>query len=176
MAGSPTPLHRKFRAALHWRFWSRLAGYALIWLILTGTDGKSWIIGGPAVLLAGTCGLLLNGSPARPLKPRGLLFFGLFFLRQSFLGGIDVLRRTLSPRQLLNPGLVPYTTFLPEGSPRVLFANTISLLPGTLSVDLEDNTIIIHTIDINLPTWVNIQNLEGHIAALFQASPTKEKT
>lgn len=176
MANSPKLLHCKSRAALHRRFWTQVAGYALIWLILTGTDGKSWIIGGPAVLVAGACGLLLNDSAGRPLKPQGFLFFGLFFLRQSFLGGIDVLRRTLAPRQSLNPGLVPYTTFLPEGSPRVLLANTISLLPGTLSVDLEENTIIIHTIDINLPTWVNIQNLEGHIATLFQTLPTKEKT
>ena len=169
------PLHSISTAFFRRRFWGHLSCYAVIWYILTGADHTSWIIGAPAVLLAGICHLLLTNSAVRPPKYFSLLFFGFFFLRQSFLSGIDVLRRTISPRQLLNPGLIPYATRLPGCSSKVFFANTISLLPGTLSVDIEGSTIIVHTIDIDMPVWAKLQNLEGRIADLFQEQSTKER-
>lgn len=90
---------------------------------------------------------------------------------------MDVMRRALSFHQLLDPGLVSYTTFLPEGTARILFINTISLLPGTLSAELHGNRVIIHTLDRGLPIWANIQGLEYHIAALMRIpSEKKEKS
>ena len=85
------------------------------------------------------------------------------------------MRRALSPRQLLNPGLVSYTTLLPEGTARIFFVNTISLLPGTLSADLDGNRVTIHTLDQSLPIWANIQRLEYHVGALMRISPEQKK-
>jgi multicomponent Na+:H+ antiporter subunit E len=85
------------------------------------------------------------------------------------------MRRALSSRQMLDPGLVSYTTLLPQGSARIFFVNAISLLPGTLSADLEGNCVTIHTIDRKLPTWANIQGLEYHVAALMGVTVEIEK-
>ncbi len=168
-------LHRIYRALLDWPFWVHLGVYALIWILLTNGDRKSWIIGIPAIILAGICNVSLTSPSVKYPRPVAFFFFVFYFLKQSFLSGIDVMRRTLGPKVLVDPGLVPFTTFLPEGSSRVLLANTISLLPGTLTVDIEDNSIIIHTIDTSMPTWTNIQKLEGHIATLFNIQPPEEK-
>jgi multicomponent Na+:H+ antiporter subunit E len=175
MADDLPPLHRRYNGLLDRQFWMHVIGYALLWLLLTATDLNSWIIGGPTVLLAAFCSRLLSSPLIRYPRPTGLFFFGLFFLGQSLLSGLDVIRRTLSRRLLLTPGLVPFKTFLPEGTARVLFANTISLLPGTLSVDLEGNTIIVHTLDIDMPVWANLQNLERHIAVLFRLPPKQRE-
>ena len=153
----------------------RLILFAAVWFMLTGSDLQSWIFGVPAVCIATLLSLIV--SPGLSHMPTALGFgsFVPFFLRQSSLSGIDVMRRALSPRLAVNPGLVSYTTNLPEGAPRIFFVNTISLLPGTLSADLHDNTVIIHTIDKNLPIWANIQNLEGRISVLFRVRGSRKK-
>ena len=152
----------------------RVLLFSLVWFVLTGSDTTSWIVGGPAVLLAAGLSLLLAPASCWPLSLTGAWRFIPFFLRQSTLGGVDVMRRALSPRPLVNPGLVSYATFLPAGGPRIFFVNTISLLPGTLSADLQEDTVLVHTIDKDLPIWMNIQNLEWRIAALFRVQPAEE--
>ena len=141
--------------------------FSSLWYVFAGPDKTSWIIGVPAVLLATAVSVMLAPSSQYRISPAGACRFVPFFLRQSFYGGIDVMRRALSSRQLLNPGLVSYTTLLPEGSARIFFVNTISLLPGTLSAELHGNKITIHTLDLNLPIWASIQGLEYHVATLM---------
>ncbi len=149
--------------------------FSLVWTTLTGFDGASWIIGFPAVSLAVWVSLALSPASGCSLSLAGIFSFIPFFLRQSALSGIDVMRRTLSPPLLINPGLVSYTTYLPEGLARIFFVNTISLLPGTLSADLTGNKVTIHTIDRELPIWANIQNLELRIAILLRVAPSGGK-
>ena len=149
----------------------RVLLFSLVWFVLTGSNPTSWIVGIPAVLLAAGLSLLLAPSSCWPLSLTGAARFILFFLYQSTLGGVDVMRRALSPRSLVNPGLVSFATFLPAGGARIFLVNTISLLPGTLSADLKEDTVLVHTIDKDLPIWGNIQNLEGRIAALFRVQP-----
>ncbi len=155
------------------RFFLRILFFSSVWFILTGVDTTSWMVGVPAVLIASGLSLMLAPPSQYQISLAGVFRFIPFFLRQSLHGGIDVMRRALSFRQLLDPGLVSYTTFLPEGSARILFANTISLLPGTLSAELHGNSVTIHTLDRGLPIWANIQGLEYHIAALMRISPEK---
>ncbi len=151
----------------------RFVVFSLLWYILTGSDKASWIIGVPAVLFASALSLMLAPSYQYRISPIGVFCFIPFFLQQSFHGGIDVMRRALSSRQLLDPGLVSYTTLLPEGPARIFFVNTISLLPGTLSADLHGSQVTIHTLDRGLPIWANIQGLEYHVAALMRVSTEK---
>lgn len=153
----------------------RFVAFSLSWYILTGSDKASWIIGVPAVLFATVLSLMLAPSYQYRISPIGAFCFIPFFLQQSFHGGFDVMRRALSSRQLLDPGLVSYTTLLPKGPARIFFVNTISLLPGTLSADLHENQITIHTLDRGLPIWANIQGLEYHVAALMRVSTEKEE-
>ena len=86
------------------------------------------------------------------------------------------MRRALSFQQLLDPGLVSYATLLPEGSARIFFVNSISLLPGTLSAELQGNRVTIHTLDRGLPIWANIQKLEYHVAALMCISLKRKES
>lgn len=153
----------------------RFVVFSLSWYVLTGSDKASWIIGVPAILFATVLSILLAPSYHFRISLSGALYFIPFFLQQSFLGGIDVMRRALSSHQLLDPGLVSYTTILPEGSARILLVNTISLLPGTLSADLHENRITIHTLDRGLPIWANIQGLEYHVASLMHVSTEKKE-
>lgn len=157
------------------RILGRFLVFCVTWFLLTGTDLESWILGIPAVLIAVFLSLKLAPSSYWPLSLTGALRYIPYFLHQSVLGGFDVMRRALSPHLPINPGLVIYETFLPTGAPRILFVNTISLLPGTLSADLQGNIVTVHTIDQDRPVWRGIQNLEWRIAALFKLPSTKRE-
>ncbi|MGM0680911.1 MAG: Na+/H+ antiporter subunit E [Thermodesulfobacteriota bacterium] len=147
--------------------------FSLIWFVMVGGDSASWIIGGPMVLIAVVLSLILADNKAWNISFRGGLLFAPYFLFQSTASGFDVLRRTFSLKLKINPGLISYKTSLPEGTPRVLLVNTISLMPGTLSADLRDELIVVHTLDVNLPVWAGIQRLETRIALLFSLDSTE---
>ena len=154
---------------------ARFVVFSLLWFALAGTDTTSWAFGIPAVLIATHLSLVLSSPFPLCINLVRLLHFIPFFLFQSFSGGIDVMRRALSFGQLLDPGLISYTTLLPEGSARIFFVNSISLLPGTLSAKLNGDQVTIHTIDRGLPVRESIQRLEYHVAALMCITLPKEE-
>jgi len=162
-------------ATLVRRILHRLVIFSVLWYTLVGADNASWIIGIPAVVFVTILSLMLASPTPLNIHLPGLLRFIPFFLYQSFHGGIDVMRRALSFQQLLDPGFVSYTTLLPDGSARIFFVNTISLLPGTLSAELQGNRITIHTLDRGMHIWANIQRLEYHVAALLGSTTVKKE-
>lgn len=157
------------------RILKRLLLFSLIWFALTGPDINSWLFGVPAIFAATWTSLVIASSTTFKISLAGTLRFIPFFLRQSLHSGLDVLRRTVSPHLPINPGLIIYKTYLPEGTARLFFVNTISLLPGTLSADIQDDNVTIHIIDIDTPFWPNIHNLEWRIAYLFKIIPSPKE-
>lgn len=145
----------------------RVVFFALVWHLLAGADPKSWFIGLPACLAAACLSRILAPKDCQPPCIRGGLRFLPYFLIQSITSGIDVLCRTLAPTPRITPGFLSFTTWLPPGSPRVLFANTISLLPGTLSVDLDGDLLTIHALDLTAPVTTSLAELEIRVADVF---------
>ncbi len=70
------------------------------------------------------------------------------FIWKLVLANLDVARRVLSPKIPLNPGIVKVKTNLKGDFGKLTLANSITLTPGTLSIDVEDAYIYVHTIDI----------------------------
>ncbi len=70
------------------------------------------------------------------------------FIWKLILANLDVARRVLSPKIPLNPGIVKIKTDLKGDIGKLTLANSITLTPGTLSIDVEDDFIYVHTIDV----------------------------
>jgi multicomponent Na+:H+ antiporter subunit E len=153
---------------------ARTALYAGLWWVLTSGDPESWIIGGPAVILAGIAAYLLSGFPHWRWRLNGVVFFLPFFLWRSFVGGIDVARRALHPKRPLVPGFVDYHMRFTHTTARVFMINTISLLPGTLSVNLTGDKLTVHALDTDLPVLSELKTLESRVADLFGLQTNKE--
>jgi len=81
-----------------------------------------------------------------------------------------VARRALHPRLPISPGLLDYRWRLPPGLPRVFMANTVSLLPGTLSVELDDAHLRVHVLDETGAFTAELQVVEVYVARLFGLS------
>jgi multicomponent Na+:H+ antiporter subunit E len=80
-----------------------------------------------------------------------LLFYLATLYRDIFLSGLDTARRALSPDMRLNPGIVQVPIQDPEKNSLIaaLSADAISLTPGELVLEIEENSIMhIHSLDV----------------------------
>ncbi len=153
---------------------------ALIWLVIAGLDPSSWIIGLPTLVFATWSILTLTRDylPAdrRGLRLRGLLRFAPFFVRESVRGGIDVAVRVMRPRLRIDPGFQYYDVRLADPIAQVVFLDSISLLPGTLSADFIDGRIKVHALDTSKDLAPSLQRLERLVAALFGEQPDAQRS
>ena len=142
--------------------------FALLWWILTEGAMNSWLVGAPVVVFAALAsGALLPGiSWSLP----GIVRFVPFFLWRSLYGGVDVARRALHPRLPISPELFDYRWRLPPGLPRVFMANTVSLLPGTLSAELDEEYLRVHVLDQTGAFASGLPVVEARVARLFGLS------
>ena len=137
---------------------------AVLWWAIAGEP--AWTFGVPAVALAAGASLWL--APQRtPFRLLPALGFVAFFLWYSLRAGFDVARRALAPSLPLAPGVVEHRMRLPAGLGRVIFVNTVSLVPGTLSAELAGERLHVHALDTRLPVEAQLRNLEARIAAIF---------
>ncbi len=143
----------------------RIAAFGGLWFVLTEGDTYAWWLGALVVAVATAASIVL--WPRFGLRPVGLARFLPFFLKQSLLGGVDVARRALDPRLPLDPGFVDCPLRLPPGVARVALADTMSLVPGTVSVELRDHALRLHVIDQSLPAAQTLRRLEALLADVF---------
>lgn len=143
----------------------RLGTFALIWWILSNGEASSWWFGIPAILLALIASIAL-------VPPLNLIWYECFrfipfFLKNSLIGGIDVAWRAFHPRLPIAPDLIEYPLTLPQGLAQVFMANTVNLLPGTLSAALDGNTLKVHVLDSQKDFLSELNTVEQHVARIF---------
>jgi multicomponent Na+:H+ antiporter subunit E len=143
----------------------RITLFTVLWWILTGGAATSWLLGVPVILVAAWLSRTLWVDP--PLSLRGVARFVPWFAYQSLDGAIDVARRALRPAMPLHPGLVRHRLRLPSGVSRVSLANVVSMLPGTLSAELDGDELVIHALDTRQDLHGMVRDLEPRIAAVF---------
>lgn len=66
---------------------------------------------------------------------------------QVLVAAVSVTRRVWSPRPDLRPTVARTPADHMEHVPQVLYANSITLTPGTLSLDVDDDAIEVHGLD-----------------------------
>ena len=147
---------------------SRGGVFSLGWWILTDGAASSWGIGVPAVLLAVVSSIAL--LPPVPLVWSELLRFVPFFLLRSLLGGTDVAWRAFHPGMPIDPDLIEYPLRLTPGLPQVFMANTVSILPGTLSVALDQSVLKVHVLDRRKGFIADLEAVEHRVARMFGTS------
>ena len=70
------------------------------------------------------------------------------FVWQLLLANLDVAKRVLNPKLPLRPGFVEIKTDLEGDFAKLMLANSITLTPGTLSLDVKGNSVFVHTVDV----------------------------
>ncbi len=125
----------------------------LVWLMFTSTLFWQEVIVGAAVSMLlslmsirlFTCCTL---SILNPVKIFWMIWYFFVFLKALIIANFDVARRVISPSLPINPGIVKFKTKLKTNYSKMVLANSITLTPGTLSVDVVGDTFYIHWIDV----------------------------
>lgn len=150
-------------------FLIRILLYGMLWVVLTGARMESWLLGVPTVLIAAWISSKARRfSTGRFSLLGGVGFMG-FFLKASLISGFDVVRRALHPRLALYPDLINYRLSLSTKAARIFMADAVSLLPGTLSANLDEANLTVHVLDRNMPVHAELRALEKRVAAMLEA-------
>ncbi|MCK5808279.1 Na+/H+ antiporter subunit E [bacterium] len=159
------------------RFLSSLIVGSLFWALLSWPlDLQKAVVGAVVVLIISAifvgsrqCFSDFRYTPAA----FGHAFIYIFvFLWALIKSNLDVARRVVSPSLPINPGIVVVKTKLKTKLGRFMLANSITLTPGTLTVDTDGDTFYIHWIDvastdIDKATQDIVSNFEKHLEAMY---------
>ena len=77
-----------------------------------------------------------------------LLRFWLFLAREVVIANIDVVKRIFKPGKNISPQLFELPLTLKTDLSRVIYANAITMTPGTVSANLDKKTVTVHTLSI----------------------------
>ncbi|MGF1644173.1 MAG: Na+/H+ antiporter subunit E [Thiotrichales bacterium] len=141
--------------------------FSLLWWILVEGDGRAWGVGVVTVVAAVVVSLRAWPAPRGRLSVMGLVAFLGFFLLHSVRGGVTVAALALRPRMRIRPEFREFRPRLPPGAARVVLADTLSLLPGTVSVGLNGDCLRLHVLDRDLVDEVALRAVEVRIARVF---------
>ncbi|MFN2366581.1 MAG: Na+/H+ antiporter subunit E [Desulfurivibrionaceae bacterium] len=170
MHSESRPYRLSSPAAIAWRF----VLFGALWLFLSGADISGWPFGLAATLAAVWLHLHLATNDPRRLRPLTVILFIPYFIGLSILSGVDVMKRVLHPALPIDPALIDFPLRIDHEGGRVLLADCVSLLPGTISARLDREVLLIHTLDKGLPVLSNVRDLERRIEKLYRRAARPE--
>jgi multicomponent Na+:H+ antiporter subunit E len=156
----------------------------IIWILLTWpfVEGKIDL----QVMMTGVIAALIVAFLFHEMLPREhkvfispvRIFWALVYMPVFFYyvikANLDVVYRALHPEMPIKPGIVKIKTSLKTESGITALANSITLTPGTLTVDLtDDGYLYIHWInvksdDIEQATRLIAQRFEWFLTKIFE--------
>jgi len=137
----------------------------LFWLLLNGSLAADTLAVGAVVALVITLlsrnGMtFLSGYHYTPKALVATLLYLSFFFKELMKANFRLAKIVLSPSLPINPGFVKVQTKLKSPMGRLLLANSITLTPGTLTVEMEGDWLYVH--------WVNMEagDIDGATAEI----------
>lgn len=103
-----------------------------------------------------------------------LLYYIPLFTYYCLLANFDVAYRVLHPALPIEPGIVKVKTTLTNTTAKVALANSITLTPGTLSVEMTDDGYLyvhwikVRTTDVEQATEMIIRKFEKVLKEIFE--------
>ncbi len=149
-----------------------------IWLSLTlSTDIQEIVLGFVVSLITAvaTHGALTGNlfrllTPAKFLATIGYVFF---FLGQMVKANIDVFFRIFRPVIPIKPGIVKAKLTLKSERAKAILANSITLTPGTITIDIIKDEIFVHWVflpagDVHAETQIMVDSFAGRLEKIFE--------
>ncbi|OIN97732.1 hypothetical protein AUJ66_02365 [Candidatus Desantisbacteria bacterium CG1_02_38_46] len=143
----------------------------LLWLLLTWTFNYQDVTIGLilSLFIAILMGDIFTEHPGKFKDIKRYLWmiaYIPYFFWYCILANFDVAYRVLHPKMPIKPGIVKVKTNLKSDAGRTFLANSITLTPGTLSVDITDEGYLyVHWINVKT---IDIEEASKEIVAKFE--------
>ena len=150
----------------------------LTWLVLTWSLNIFSMIAGIAVSIF--VAFMISDMFVKKIFAKGktvlwFLYYIPMFLWECVKANLDVAYRVIHPGLPINPGIVKVKTGLKSELGMTFLANSITLTPGTLSVDVdkENGYLYVHWIDvkdkeIEPATRIVVEKFERILGRIFE--------
>jgi multicomponent Na+:H+ antiporter subunit E len=149
-----------------------------VWLLLTWSlRWQEMLVG---VVIALIADLMLGDiypinavKLLNPIRFFWFIVYGISFLGYVVKANFDVAYRVLNINMPIRPGIVKVRTRLKTDMARTFLANSITLTPGTLSIDFVDDHLYVHWINIVSDdpvkeTEIIVQHFENLLERVFE--------
>ncbi len=138
-----------------------------VWIGLTDLDMGALWIGAPTVALT-TVAAARAGLPAMAPRLGALPAFALLFLAELASSAAALALRLVRRDPGFAPGLLAHRLRLRGEGARAAFMNAVSLTPGSLSVSLDGDELIVHSLDGDREAVrAALADLEARVARLY---------
>lgn len=149
----------------------------VFWLLLNGALSPAVlatgaVAAGAIALLSGAAQSFLTGYRLVPRSLTATLVFAGFFVKELVKANLQIARIVLSPSLPVQPAIVRVRTTLKEPVARLLLANSITLTPGTLSVEIQGEWLYVHwvvaeTTDAEAATQTIVKGFERYLEVMY---------
>lgn len=134
-------------------FWLLFITFAL-WLALTSSFDYTEVTCGVVVViivsLFGAKAYSQLGFPSLSIKMvLFLLIYAVVLFWEIIKANLDVAYRAVHPKMPIKPGIVTIKTELKSDIAKTILANSITLTPGTFTLDVIGDKLLIH--------WINVK-------------------
>lgn len=149
----------------------------VFWIMLNNSVATDVLLVGVAAALVITL-MFRNGlalfSEFRwtPKAVVATLLYVLFFLKELVKSNVSLAKVVLAPSLPVKPGIVKVRTRLTSRMGRLLLTNSITLTPGTLTVDIVGEWLYIHWVtvdstDIEEATVAIVSGFERYLEVMY---------
>lgn len=138
-----------------------------IWIVLSGRFEVKYLLIG----LVGSLAIAADTFPwggRRPFPIFRFLWFLPWHFKQVVFSNFHVARLVWSPRLVIRPRFIRVAPGLTDERGLTELGCAVNLTPGTLTVDLDTETMLVHALDVASATELESHIMEDHVARIFR--------
>jgi len=154
----------------------KLVALSALWLAFSGKlDALHLGFGAISVALVMrfTRSLALEKTRADPQHPMGqarwrrAAVYLFWLLKQVAVANVQLARIILDPRLPIDPMLMRFDTRLRTSLAKVLLANSITLTPGTFTIEVRDGVFLVHALNEETASPTALGAMRDRVASVF---------
>lgn len=110
-----------------------------------------------------------EGHPLH-LDPKALVIYWCWLLREIIVSNIYVCRLIVNPSMPISPTVIALRSSQSSDLSRVIFANSITLTPGTVTIDVDGDITEVHAITEEVARSLMQGSMDARVTALENRS------
>lgn len=152
-----------------------------LWIIFTGDFVRTdMVLGAVAAVLFARMSLYLLGGRLDPNLTWKvgirLPVFAVLLLWEILKASWDVFIRVIRPSLPISPRIVDFQSYLESDIARTALANSITLTPGTVTIEITGDRFFVHCLAAEHQEGLLGGRLERMVAWLFSEGPSGERS
>ena len=119
---------------------------------------------------------LFPGDIHREIKISAVFPYVFWLLKEIIIAAIGVARIVLSPKMPVDPSLLEFHAELPNAGSQTILANSITLTPGTITIDITHGVFLVHAITDSASANLAEGVMPARVAHLYRDDESGEVT